>query len=64
MPKKIEKYDTERKEVIDKLLVILGINEVNNMFSLHKIDEDNNIQQKILDLEPEIKKYFTKEIDV
>jgi hypothetical protein len=58
MPKKIDQYINERKAVIDRLLVILGINEGNNMFSLHKIDEDNNIQQQILDLEPEIKKYF------
>ena len=58
MPKKIEQYINERKDVLDRLLVILGITEGNNMFSLHKIDENNNIQQQILDLESEIKKYF------
>ena len=58
MPKKVDQYDNERKELLNKLLVILNINDNNNMFSLHKIDEDATIQQNILGLEPEIKKYF------
>jgi hypothetical protein len=58
MPKKIIQYDKQRLEVLNKLFNILGINTTNNMFSLHKIDSSNNIQNQILELEIDIKQYF------
>jgi hypothetical protein len=58
MPKKVDQYDNERKEIVCKLFNLLGINDINNMFSLHKIDNDDILQENILALEPEIKKYF------
>jgi hypothetical protein len=58
MPKKVSQYDNERKEILNKLFNILNINEQNDMFSLHKIDNDVKIQQEILDLESDIRKYF------
>jgi len=59
MPKKVEQYKEERQDVFNKMLKILNIDLVNNnMFSLHRIDENTEIQNKIYELEPEIKKYF------
>ena len=58
MPKKVDIYVEERKDVLNKLFQILGINENNNTFLLHDLDTNTNTQNKILDLEPEIKKYF------
>jgi hypothetical protein len=58
MPKKIDAYDDERKDVVNKLFDILNINEKNNTFSLKKMDNDKEKQDKILELVPLIKKYF------
>ena len=58
MPKKIEQFDNERKDVLNKMFSILEINENNNMFSLHKLDGDHEKQAKIIELEDDIKKYF------
>lgn len=57
MPKKVEQYINERKEVFDRLLVILGINE-ENTFYLHDIDNNINKQKEIMNLVPDVKKYF------
>ena len=58
MPKVVDKYDKERLEVLHKIFNILGINENNNKFLLHELDNDTKKQEEILALEPEIKKYF------
>jgi len=58
MPKKVELYNEERQNIINKLFEILEINEFNKSFSLHKLDTNLEKQQQILDLELEIKKYF------
>lgn len=58
MPKKIELYTTERQDVINKLFDILEITNSNKIFSLHRLDKDIETQEKIISLEPEIKKYF------
>jgi hypothetical protein len=58
MPKQVDKYDKERLEVLSKMFQILGINESNNKFLLHELDADIDKQNKILELEPDIKKYF------
>jgi hypothetical protein len=59
MPKKVAQYENERKNILKKIFEILGLDENNNMFGLHKIDNSEIIQNNILELEPEIKKYFT-----
>lgn len=58
MPKSIDKYTNERKEVLNKVFAILGISENNKMISLKQLDEDENKQKSILELEADIKKYF------
>jgi hypothetical protein len=58
MPKKIESYSKERKEILNKLFEILEITEFNKSFSLHNMDNNPEKQQLIIDLEPDIKKYF------
>ena len=58
MPKKVEQFENERKEIVGKLFNLLGINESNNMFSLHKIDENKELQDSIILLEGDVKKYF------
>lgn len=56
MPKQINKE--KQKEVLDKLFLILQINENNNKFSLHELDSNEEKQNKILGLEDEIKDAF------
>ena len=58
MPKDITQFTNERKELVNKILNILEINDKNKMFSLKDVDENNDKQQKIMELEPDIKKYF------
>lgn len=58
MPKIIENYTKERKEVLQKIFNILEITDTNKSFSLKKMDEDKIKQQNITDLEHDIKKYF------
>ncbi len=53
MPKKIDKYYNERKEVFDKLLNIIG-----KTFYLHDLDNNIDKQGKIMELVANIKKYF------
>jgi hypothetical protein len=58
MPKKVENYEVERKQVLQKMLDILGITDTNKMFSLKELDANEQKQNDILALEPDIKKYF------
>lgn len=58
MPKQVDKYDNERQNVLNKIFDILGINQTNNKFLLHDLDNDLEKQNKILELKPDIKKYF------
>ena len=58
MPKTIDKYIVERQELLQKIFNILEITENNKMFSLKKLDENEDKQKSILDLENDIKKYF------
>ena len=58
MPKTINKYINERKELLQKIFNILVVTENNKMVSLKKLDEDKNKQQNIMELENDIKKYF------
>ena len=58
MPKSIKNFTKEREEVLQKMLTILGITDDNKMFSLKKLDEDEEKQKQIIDLVEDIKKYF------
>lgn len=58
MPKQVDKYTKERHDVLTKMFSILGINENNNTFLLHELDANIDKQNLILELEPDIKKYF------
>ena len=58
MPKRVDNYDNERTEVLNSLFNILNINDKNNMFSLKHLDNNSEQQTKILELIPNIKKYF------
>jgi len=52
-----EKYLTEREEICNKIISILGLKE-DNTFLLCELDEDIEKQNKIMDLKEEIQKYF------
>jgi len=58
MPKKVEQYDTERKQVLDRMFEILGINDNNKEICLNDIDNDQDKINRINDLDTDIKKYF------
>ena len=58
MPKRVDNYDNERTEVLNSLFNILNINDKNKMFSLKQLDNNSEQQTKILELIPNIKKYF------
>jgi hypothetical protein len=58
MPKTIQNYTNERNELLQKMFNILEISKEHNTISLNKLDSDSEKQQKILDLIPDIKKYF------
>lgn len=57
MPKRVDKYDKERLDVLHKMFEILGINENNNTFLLHDLDNDTEKQNQILELEPPMTEY-------
>jgi len=50
------KYPIERKEIAKKILKIIGITNDNKTLILNDFDID--LQQEILDLEEDIKKYY------
>ena len=58
MPKKVEQYDAERKQVLDRMFEILGITESNRTICLNDIDKDEVKLKAIEDLDVDIKKYF------
>jgi len=51
------KYKNEREEICKKLIDILQL-DANNSFLLLVLDEDTEKQTAILDMKPEIQKYF------
>ena len=58
MPKKVEQYDAERKQVLDRMFEILGITESNRTICLNDIDKDESKLKAIEELDVDIKKYF------
>jgi len=58
MPKKVDKFINERNEIFSKLLNILNVTDKSNTFYLHELDGSEEKQKQIMDLVPDIKKYF------
>ena len=55
---KSELYKTEQNEIVDKIISILDL-ENNNIYTLYELDNNLEIQTKIMDLIPEIRKWFS-----
>lgn len=58
MPKKVDGFDVERREVLNTIFKILGIDENNKEICLNDIDNEPDKIEQISELETEIKKYF------
>lgn len=58
IPKEI-KYENERKEVLNKLLKILGINENNKIFYIEDLESNDKSKQDIINIVDDVKKYFS-----
>jgi hypothetical protein len=56
--KKSELYNEERQLILNKILEILNINENNKTFFLYELDSNQEKQNKILELEENIRKCF------
>lgn len=55
---KSELYKKEQEEIIDKLITILDL-EKNNKYTLYQLDNNIELQNKIMELIPEIRKYYS-----
>lgn len=51
-------YREEQEEIIEKIIDILQLND-NNSITLYDLDNDNEKQNKILSLIPDIRKFFS-----
>ena len=57
MKLKSELYKKEQNEIIDKIINILQLDD-DNSITLYELDTNKNKQKSILDLIPDIRKYF------
>jgi hypothetical protein len=55
---KSELYKKEQEEVIDKIITILNL-ENKKIYTLYELDKNEEIQNKIIELIPEIRKWFS-----
>jgi hypothetical protein len=55
---KSELYKKEQEEIIDKIVKILDL-ENKTEYTLYELDKNDEIQNKILELIPEIRKWFS-----
>jgi hypothetical protein len=55
---KSELYKKEQDEIIEKIITILDI-ENKNTYTLYELDKNEEIQNKIMELIPEIRKWFS-----
>jgi hypothetical protein len=55
---KSELYKQEQEEIIDKIISILDL-EHKNTYTLYELDKNEEIQQKLMELIPEIRKWFS-----
>ena len=54
---KSELYKTEQEEMTDKIITILDL-ENKNTYTLYELDQNEEIQTKIMELIPEILKWY------
>ena len=57
MTHKSEDYKKEQDEIIDKIISILDL-ENKNTYMLYELDKNEEIQKQIMELIPEIRKWF------
>ena len=55
---KSELYKKEQEEIVDKIIKILDL-ENKTEYTLYELDKNEEIQKKIMELIPEIRKYFS-----
>ena len=55
---KSDLYKKEQEEVIEKIISILDLTN-NNTYTLYELDKNADIQNKIMELIPEIRKQFS-----
>ena len=55
---KSELYKKEQEDVIEKIISILDLTN-KNTYTLYELDKNFEIQQKIMELIPEIRKWFS-----
>jgi hypothetical protein len=55
---KSELYEKEQNEIIDKIIAILDL-EHKTTYTLYELDNNKEIQNQIMDLIPEIRKWFS-----
>jgi hypothetical protein len=54
---KSELYKKEQEEIVDKIISILDL-ENRTEYTLYELDKNEEIQNKIMELIPEIRKYY------
>ena len=55
---KSELYKKEQEEIVDKIIKILNL-ENKNSYTLYELDNNEEIQKQIMELIPEIKKWYS-----
>ena len=55
---KSELYKKEQEEIVDKIISILDL-ENKSEYTLYELDKNKEIQKKIMELIPEIRKYYS-----
>jgi hypothetical protein len=55
---KSELYKKEQEEIVDKIITILDL-ENKTEYTLHELDKNEVIQKQIMELIPEIRKYYS-----
>ena len=55
---KSELYKKEQDEIIDKIITILDLKN-KNTYTLYELDKNEEIQKNIIELIPEIRKWFS-----
>ena len=55
---KSELYKKEQDEIIEKIITILDL-ENKDTYTLYELDKNEEIQKKIMELIPEIRKYYS-----
>ena len=55
---KCELYKKEQEEIVDKIITILDL-ENKTEYTLYELDKNEEIQKQIMELIPEIRKYYS-----